>query len=381
MLACINNFFCGVFQQPAQPSSERVHPAMSPRTYARAPIDFPVTRYWATAPAARSSSTASLYSELAQMRVVLDRPQAARTRIQPIHNNQRVPYRTIAQVAQHQIQFRTTSLGITYSTQPAVAPGLGNFYQINCTSQIIRRDYRGEPQRTAQTSLSTRPQLTHNQNALSLNQLEIHKAIKKITESDEKNEPEMLTIMCGLFRQEALNQIADRKAAQLEAQQQSLPVNQRQTVDRMETRLFYHSALKKRLQLPGKTIFMSCGERISVSEQEVQQAGDKVLRIEKLDSNSLIDFISKNEHWQNYLQKHYQSLHDQDSSITLHESRLEQLEDDLEQQKINDNEYLQRCNQLMRERETASKAWYHAKNHELIHKHLVPQGYPTSFNG
>lgn len=563
MFACINNFFCGAFQQTAQPSFSQVNPAMSSRTYARAPkpLDFPVTPYWATA--ARSSSTASRYSELAEMRVVLDRSQAARTRSRPADNgvlhqataslapsqstlrtthyapavpqanrariqpnsHHSAPYWTTVPAAPPHIQFRTTSSGIRYSTQPAVNSGLGNFYQINCTPQIIHRDYRGEVQRTAHPSfptminptmpprtyaqaaplpdllatryretaqpysifsgthrsavvpqaVRTRSQTTYHQSAphrtvdqtrasmtlqhtvntphqttssrhsifsddywksfknevgsagfhtllrrlqehhrthpldqvprrltaiyqamshnpelvralydeaqigaescsdraaASLNRLETRCAIEQSIQGKEMDDRALLTILRGLFRQEQLYKIAEHKVAQQEAQQR-LPAAQRRSLDPVETHLFYQIALKERLQLPGETRSMTFGTIAGVTQEEGQRAGDKILRIEKLDPNSLINFIADNEHWQRYLQQHYQSRHDCDDSIAHYETRMEQLEEASEQQQISGEEYRQRCHQLMQERQTASKDWYRAKSHELIHKHLL----------
>ncbi len=210
-----------------------------------------------------------------------------------------------------------------------------------------------------------------------LNQLETRCAIEESIQGKKIDDQALLTIMRGLFRQEELYKIAELKVAQ----QQLLPANQRRLLDPVETHLFYHIALKERLQLPGGTKSMMFTKMANVTDQEAQRAGDKILRIEKLDPKSLIDFISKNEHWQRYLKQHYQSLHDQDESIAQYESRLERLEEASEQQTINEEEYRQHCDQLMQERTTASKAWYRTKTHELIHKHLTPQGYPIASNG
>ncbi|WP_253307005.1 NEL-type E3 ubiquitin ligase domain-containing protein [unidentified bacterial endosymbiont] len=216
-----------------------------------------------------------------------------------------------------------------------------------------------------------------------LNQLETRCAIEESIQGKKIDDQALLTIMRGLFRQEELYKIADLKVKQLDAQKQSLPENQRSTfiVDSVETHLFYHIALKERLQLPGGTKSMTFTKMANVTDQEAQRAGDKILRIEKLDPNSLINFITKNEHWQRYLEQHYQSLHDQDESIAHYGARMEQLEEASEQQEINEEEYLQRCHQLMQEQQTASKAWFLAKTQALIHKHLTPQGYPIASNG
>jgi hypothetical protein len=274
--------------------------------------------------------------------------------------------------------------------------------------QVQPRTTSGDYQATAQSSFSTWPQLIQNapppvvpvgwpdptvreshsaavdgqaarirlqpsyQSVLYSNQLEIHHAIEKIIKGDKSNFRDLLTIMRGLFRQEELNKIADRKAEQLEVQQQLLPVNQRQTVDRQKLRLLYHQVLKERLQLLGSTRLLSCGETIDVSEQELQRAADTVLRLEKLDINSLNDFISENSYWDSYLQQSYQSQYDQDSITVRYSTLMDQLEEENEQGKINENEYLQRGKQLMREREVASKAWYRDKTQQLIHQYLMP---------
>lgn len=191
-----------------------------------------------------------------------------------------------------------------------------------------------------------------------LNQLEIRCTIEQALQGKSTNDKQMLIIMRSLSRQEQLYQFAERKA------------EQSTTSDPLEVHLHYHLKLKARLQLLGDTREMTFHTLSGISDQDAENVGNRILSLEKLDKQSLIKFIDNNEHWKRYLTERYQTVHDRDPTITHYADRLEELETLLEQQQINSNDYLQRCNQLMRQRQTSSDDWYHNKTVELIRKHL-----------
>ncbi|XAV87999.1 MAG: NEL-type E3 ubiquitin ligase domain-containing protein [Candidatus Symbiodolus clandestinus] len=202
-----------------------------------------------------------------------------------------------------------------------------------------------------------------------LNQLEIRCTIEQALQGKSINDKQMLIIMRSLSRQEQLYQFAKRKVEQLEKQYPSTTLHQH-LVDPLEVHLHYHLKLKARLQLLGDTREMTFHTLSGISDQDAENVGNRILSLEKLDKQSLIKFIDNNEHWKRYLTERYQTVHDRDPTITHYADRLEELETLLEQQQINDNDYLQRCNQLMRQRQIASDNWYHNKTVEMICKHL-----------
>lgn len=374
-------------------------PAAHAYSYAQSPLAFPTRPYRESAPVTPSRSTVRATHTPAAV------PQAARTTPQPTHHPS--GDRTVDQARASSTRLPTSNtLHQTASSPPSLfrraywaafegAVGSDSFHallkklkhhhQNHPHDQVPRRlealyqtMSRNPGLRTALFNEAQIGAESCSDRAIAtLNQLETRCAIEESIQGKKIDDQALLTIMRGLFRQEELYKIAELKVAQ----QQLLPANQRRLLDPVETHLFYQIALKERLQLPGGTKSMTFRTMANVTDQEAQRAGDKILRIEKLDPNSLINFITKNEHWQRYLEQHYQSLHDQDESIAHYGARMEQLEEASEQQEINEEEYLQRCHQLMQERKTASNAWFLAKTQALIHKHLRPQGYPTSSNG
>lgn len=184
-------------------------------------------------------------------------------------------------------------------------------------------------------------------------QMEIRVLVQRQTAGLAQMQSEAALIKLGrsLFRLQQLDKIAARKLATLRALYANEPHNL-ERIDDIETYLAYRVRLAGPLRLPAQPVSMHYARESLVTIADINSARVEVLSAES--TEQLVQSLADQDYWQEYLRQAYFMRFR--ALVDAQRARLEQFEALVESGGIDEQTYLEQCNELkllLEEQETA----------------------------
>jgi hypothetical protein len=175
--------------------------------------------------------------------------------------------------------------------------------------------------------------------AITFSDIEVACKVHRILR-DGGGQAEIVQLLKGLFRMNALNNFARNDMARRQGH-----------VDEIEVLLAYRVGLREELDLPYETramIFTACAH---VDRAALNRAKEHVLDLERTDNKrALVEFAVEQPFWNTFLENNPEFQREYERLVTIFNERLEQLDDS------NEGDYIRECNTLAADREAQIKA-------------------------
>ncbi|MFP3445066.1 NEL-type E3 ubiquitin ligase domain-containing protein [Pseudomonas sp. SIMBA_067] len=180
-----------------------------------------------------------------------------------------------------------------------------------------------------------------------LEQMELGVLVVRAVEDSHGNQIEarLLNLGRGLFRLDEVDRLATLHVQRMRAEHAPL-------IDEIETRLFYRQRLAHPLGLPIEIDEMHFPGFANISTSDLLRAQDTVLQNETTDA--LIAALAQRPFWGRYAREFYAQRFE-DLVQPLHE-RMEALQAQVDEQVINESEFLQRCEALRTDYDRSERA-------------------------
>lgn len=210
--------------------------------------------------------------------------------------------------------------------------------------------------------LATNPRTCVDSVSVCFSALEVRVFMARAMQRSEPGQARQvrLNLARRLFRLERLEQFArDDIAARRAAGQE---------VDEIEVSLAYRVGLAQSLDLPGQPRTMQFRVIADVTQQRLEEAANRVRHAE--DSPALANFISQRDFWREHLRQAHPARFESEEQVFW--ERLEALT--AQQDSLMESDYLERINQLSRERQTALDALFQRLTEEALAAERAGEG-------
>ncbi|TFF53293.1 hypothetical protein C5609_03580 [Pseudomonas putida] len=180
-----------------------------------------------------------------------------------------------------------------------------------------------------------------------LEQMELGVLVLRAVEDAHGNQMEarLLNLGRGLFRLDEVDRLATLHVQRLHAEHAPI-------IDEIETRLFYRQRLARPLGLPVEIDEMHFPSFANVTTSDLLRAQDTVLQHESADA--LIASLAQRPFWERYA-RDFHAQRFEELVQPLHQ-RMEALQAQVDEQVINESEFLQRCEALKADFDRSERA-------------------------
>lgn len=186
-----------------------------------------------------------------------------------------------------------------------------------------------------------------------LSQMEIRVLVHREMAGLAQMQSEAALIRLGrsLFRLQQVDRIAARKLKWLREVNANEPRNL-ERIDDIETYLAYRTRLATRLKLPAQPLRMHFEDHSFVTAEDIDSARVEILSAES--TEQLVQSLADQPFWQDYLRQIY--FLQFRALVDAQQQTLEQYALQVESNQIDENTYLERCNELKQQLETQETA-------------------------